>query len=207
MGLQSESGLTRGCPLNSYHTFPHQYHRDARMQGSLLFLTLPNKYGTRLLFNNYSILEMLNWSIPSHWVPNKSQSLDNNDHQPTDNTLWKKIWDYKFSLRFETFCGEHSRILSQPSLTLGKERSWRMICAISVKRQPKMWFMHYGVWSYDSTWNYNATPHFASFRDLVKHIIDTSNDLNLFTTTVWAIWYCRNFMRTNEQPFPIQQIF
>ena len=119
----------------------------------------------------------------------------------------RRFGDYKFSLRFETFCGEHSRILSQPSLTLGKERSWRMICAISVKRQPKMWFMHYGVWSYDSTWNYNATPHFASFRDLVKHIIDTGNDLNLFTTTVWAIWYCRNFMRTNEQPFPIQQIF
>nr|POE97942.1 syntaxin-71 [Quercus suber] len=40
------------------------------------------------------------------------------------------------------------------------------------------------VWSHDSTWNYNATPHFASFRDLVEHIIDMGNDLNLFATTV-----------------------
>ena len=74
----------------------------------------------------------------------KSQSFDNNDYQPADNTLWRRFGGYKFSLRSKTSCGEHSRILFQPSLTSGEERSWRMIGAISVKGQPKMWFMRCG---------------------------------------------------------------
>ena len=184
--------------------------RDAKLINSIPLSTRPIKDVLIWLFTQTG-----SYTVKSGYrFPYKSQSLDNNDYQPADNTLWKKIWGLQVQPKVQNFMWRALKNSIPIKLNLRR----RTILADDRCDQCKgatkdvihaLWscplLSH--VLSHDSIWNYNATPHFASFRDLGEHIIDTGNDLNLFATMVWAIWYRRNFMRTNEQPFPIQQIF
>lgn len=54
--------------------------------------------------------------------------------------------------------------------------------------------------------NTDPIPRFSCFKDLVETIIETGTDLNLFATTVWAIWNRRNTMRTSQKHVPMQQV-
>nr|POE73187.1 putative ribonuclease h protein [Quercus suber] len=124
----------------------------------------------------------------------KSQSLDNNDYQPVDNTLWKKIWGSQVQPKVRSFLWRALKNSIPTKLNLRRRTiladDWCDQCKGATEDVIHvLWScpLLSQVWSHDSTWNYNATPYFASFRDLVEHIIDMGNDLNLFATTVWEI--------------------
>lgn len=135
----------------------------------------------------------------------KSRSLDNNEYQPEDNTLWKKMWGLQVQPKFPSFLW---RVIKNPIPTKHNLRHQMILADDRCKHCSgetedvlhALWSCPClsQVWSQDRTWNYNTRVQFSSFWDLVENIIETGTDLNLFATTVWAIWYRRNAIRTSN---------
>lgn len=140
--------------------------------------------------------------------------MDNNEYQPEDNTLWKKIRGLQVQPNVRNFLWRAIKNSIPTKLNLRR----RTILADDRCDQCKgatedvlhaLWScpLLSQVWSHDIAWNYNASLHFLSFRDLVEHIMEIGNVLNLFATMVWAIWYRRKSIRTTAKPFPIKKVF
>ena len=62
------------------------------------------------------------------------------------------------------------------------------------------------LWAQNSTWSFQASMLFISFKEIMEKVIEVEVDLALFTTMVWTMWYCRNVIWTSNRLFPIQCI-
>ena len=62
------------------------------------------------------------------------------------------------------------------------------------------------IWDSDSMWNFQHISEFNSYGDLIKFIIETGKNLELFAVIVWTIWSRRNLLHTSDKPFPISQV-
>lgn len=144
----------------------------------------------------------------------KSRSLDNNEYQPEDNTLWKRIWGSQVQPKVQNFLWRAIKNSIPTEVNLKR----RMILTDDRYNHCKgatedvlhalwscPWPLLSKVWSHDNAWNYSASLHFLSFRELVEHIMETWKDIHLFAMLVWAI-YQRKSVRTSAKPFPIQQV-
>ena len=62
------------------------------------------------------------------------------------------------------------------------------------------------IWDSDSMWNFRHISEFNSFGDLIKFIIETGKNLELFAVIMSTIWSRRNLLHTSDKPFPISQV-
>ena len=54
------------------------------------------------------------------------------------------------------------------------------------------------VWSSNLMWSFRQTKHFPKFLDLVKHVIEENKDSDAFAMIIWAFWFRRNRLRTED---------
>ena len=144
----------------------------------------------------------------------KSRCLDNGEYHSDDNKLWKKVWGMQVQPKVRNFL---CRVIRNSIPTKHNLRhrivlsdDYRDHCHDELEDVFHAFWSCPSisqVWSQNSTWDsIGSNPHYFSFQDLVETIIETGKDLNIFATTVWAIWYRRNTMRTNGKHIPVQQV-
>nr|POF08281.1 putative ribonuclease h protein [Quercus suber] len=144
-----------------------------------------------------------------------ARCLDSGEYNPVDNKLWKKVWSLQVQPKVRNFLW---RAIKNSIPTKHNLRR-RMVLANddcdhchceSEDVLHALWSCPSisQVWSQNNLWaNSVSSPGFSSFKDLVETIVETGEDLNIFATTVWAIWNRRNSMRTSGKHIPVQQVF
>nr|POE68352.1 putative ribonuclease h protein [Quercus suber] len=143
----------------------------------------------------------------------KAQSFDEDNYQPVETNLWKKVWGLQVLPKVRNLVWRAIKDSVPSKVNLRRRRILADDLCDHCKGALKdtvhaLWScpLLAPVWAHDPCWNFRTSQTFASFRDLVKYLIEKGVDLNFFSNVVWKIWHRRNALRTCNKPFPIHRV-
>lgn len=63
-----------------------------------------------------------------------------------------------------------------------------------------------GVWASDLQWQWLPVMQGKIGMEIFNHALEEDKDPSLLAFTAWALWICRNQLRLNKAPCPLNQI-
>nr|POF09326.1 putative ribonuclease h protein [Quercus suber] len=143
----------------------------------------------------------------------KAQSFDENNYQPAETKLWKKVWGLQVLPKVRNLVWRAIKDSVPSKVNLRRRRILVEDVCDHCKGAPEdtvhaLWScpLLAPVWAHDPCWSFRTSQTFASFSDLVQYLIEKGVDLNFFSNVVWTIWHRRNALRTCDKPFPIHRV-
>nr|XP_023884104.1 uncharacterized protein LOC111996368 [Quercus suber] len=139
--------------------------------------------------------------------------MDNNDYNPEINGLWRRVWGLKSQPKVRNFLWQAVKNAIPTKSNLKRHKVMLEDCCEQCNAEVEdlvhaLWSCSLlsSVWEQQSEWQFRMEVSFDMFRELVEYVVEKGKNLELFATTVWAIWHRRNALRTSQTPFPIQQV-
>lgn len=136
------------------------------------------------------------------------KAFNNNEYQPKNNSLWKKVWGLYVQPKIRKFLWwaiknsipskvnlKHRMVISEDCCEQCKGESKDMIHALWSCSQISP------IWSQQVDWNFRGTMVFVTFKELVEYVVEAGKDLTLFATIVWTVWHRRNALQTSSALF------
>lgn len=124
----------------------------------------------------------------------RSQSFEDNNHQPVETNLWKKVWDLQVQPKVRNLFWRAIKDSIPSKVNLKRCMVISDDLCDHCKSSPEdtvhaLWScpLLASVWTHNPCWNFRASQQFTTFRDLVEYSIEARVDLNYLANVVWTI--------------------